>query len=258
MLLKLEKGVIEPTQRKVSFKMVCKDQGKCCKAMIDSGSTDNVVSTEVVEKLKLKKKKHPTPYKVSWLQKGHQLLVNEKSELELYRGRYKDKILCDIMPMDAFHILLDRLWQFDIGVVHDGKNNIYKFYKDGINYTLLPLQEEGTSKNNDCKAFLLSNKECLQQMEDNKVSFSLVCKPKVIIISTIVNDFPFEIQYMLNKYSDIVVDDLPNDLKHVSISHHIDLMLGSSLPNKATYKMTPHENEEIKKASVGTIRYRNH
>ena len=35
----------------------------------------NLVSREIVDKLGLKKVKHPTPYKVSWLQKGHQLLV---------------------------------------------------------------------------------------------------------------------------------------------------------------------------------------
>jgi len=51
--------------------------------IIDSDNTDNLVSTEVVEKLKLKIMIHPTPYKVSWLQKGHQLLVNEQCEVEL-------------------------------------------------------------------------------------------------------------------------------------------------------------------------------
>ena len=76
-LLKQEKEVIEPAQRKTLFRTVCKVQGKCCQLVIDSGSTDNLVSIEVVEKLKLKAMKHPTPYKVSWLQKGHQLMVNE-------------------------------------------------------------------------------------------------------------------------------------------------------------------------------------
>lgn len=76
-LIKSEKEVTEPPQRKTLFRTVCKVQGKCCQMIIDSGSTDNLVSTEVVEKLKLKTRRHPTPYKVSWLQKGHQLLVNE-------------------------------------------------------------------------------------------------------------------------------------------------------------------------------------
>jgi hypothetical protein len=31
------------------------------------------------------------------------------------------------------------------------------------------------------------------------------------------------------------------------ISHHIDLILGASLPNKAAYGSTPQENQEVKK-----------
>ena len=54
--------------------------------VIYSGSTDNLVSMEMVEKLGLKRMKHPTPYKVSWLQKGHQLLVNEQCNVEFQIG----------------------------------------------------------------------------------------------------------------------------------------------------------------------------
>jgi len=75
---------------------------------MSSGSTDNLISTEMVDNLKFKIKKHPTPYKVSWLQKGYQLVVNEQCEVELQLGKYKDKILCDMMPMDVCHILLGR------------------------------------------------------------------------------------------------------------------------------------------------------
>ena len=74
-LLKQTKEITEPAQRKTLFRSVCKVQGKCCQLVIDSGSTDNLVSTEVIEKLKLKTQEHPTPYKVSWLHKGHQLIV---------------------------------------------------------------------------------------------------------------------------------------------------------------------------------------
>eukprot|EP00253_Pinus_taeda_P002919 PITA_02919 len=73
---------VEQTQRKALFRTICKSQGKCCKMIIDSGSTDNLVSVKMVEKLGLKRLKHPTPYRVSWLQKGHQLLVDEQSEVE--------------------------------------------------------------------------------------------------------------------------------------------------------------------------------
>ena len=60
-LLKPAKETVEPSQRKTLFRTVCKVQGKCCQMIIDSGSTDNLVSTEVVEKLKLNTMKYPTP-----------------------------------------------------------------------------------------------------------------------------------------------------------------------------------------------------
>ena len=75
-LVKTKKEVHEPTQMKSLFRTKCKSQGKCCKVIIDSGSTDNLVSTEMVEKLVLERMKHPIPYKVSRWKKGHQLLMN--------------------------------------------------------------------------------------------------------------------------------------------------------------------------------------
>ena len=44
-LLKLVKEVDEPPQRKALFRTICKVQGKCCKVIIDGGSTNNLVST---------------------------------------------------------------------------------------------------------------------------------------------------------------------------------------------------------------------
>ena len=74
-------------------------------------------------------------------------------------GSYKDKIMCDVMPLDVCHILLGRPWQYDRAAVHDGKRNTYKFFKDGMNHTLLPMEEEGaSSKKSDPKALLLSGK----------------------------------------------------------------------------------------------------
>jgi hypothetical protein len=43
-----------------------------------------------------------------------------------------------------------------------------------------------------------------------------------------------------------VVDELPNSLLPIrSISHHIDLIPGVSLPKKEAYRLTPRENEEV-------------
>ena len=86
--------------------------------------------------------KHLIPYKVSWLQNGHQLLVSEQCEIELQIENYKDKVLCDVMHMDVCHICLGRPWQYDNSAKHDGRKNIYELEKDGIKHKLIPLQEK--------------------------------------------------------------------------------------------------------------------
>ena len=85
-------------------------------------------------------------------------------------------------------------------------------------------------------------------MKEEEVNFSLVCKPRVVLMNTRIKDLPTEVKYMLHEFNDIVVEDFPNELPPKrSISHHIDLIPSASLPNKAAYRMTPRENEEIKR-----------
>jgi len=186
---------------------------------------------------------------VAWLQKGHQLLVNEQCEVELQLGKYKENIACDVMPMDVCHILLGIRWQYDRGDIHDGKRNTYKFGKDSINHTLLPMKEEDVSaKSTHPKALLLGGKKYRQHIEENEVYFVVICKPKVILTYTRVSDLPIEIQEMLDNYCDIIVADLPNELPSIrKISHHINLIPEAILPNKVGYRMNPTENEEDRK-----------
>ena len=150
-LLKPEKENVEPSQRKYLFKTMCKVKEKCFKMVIDSGSTNNLVSTEMVEKLSLKKIKYPVPYKASWFHKGHQILVSEQCEIDLQVGTYKDRIICDVMPMDVCHVLLGRPWQFDKKVVHEGRRNCYSFDKDGMRHVLLPLQKGSIVERQEAK-----------------------------------------------------------------------------------------------------------
>ena len=73
-------------------------------------------------------------------------------------------------------------------------------------------------------------------------------KPRIVLTSTRMDDLPEEVYELLEELADIVVDELPHSFPPIrSISHHIDLIPGASLPNNAAYRLTPHENEEVKR-----------
>lgn len=115
----------EPPQRKSLFRTSCKVRGKVCKVIMDSRSTNNIASIEMVTKLNLQRLPHPHPYKVSWLNKGQQALISEKVWIEFSIGEYKDRVLYDVVEMDACHLLLGRPWQYDVDARHEGRKNVY-------------------------------------------------------------------------------------------------------------------------------------
>ena len=68
-LLTPEKEAENLVQRNNLFRTAFKTKDRVCKVIVDSGSTDNLDSTEMVKKLELETVEHPSPYRVSWLQK---------------------------------------------------------------------------------------------------------------------------------------------------------------------------------------------
>ena len=57
-----------------------------------------------------------------------------------------DELWCDILPMDACHLLLGRPWLYDRKVNHDGFLNTYSLLKDGKKITLAPLPPHQITK----------------------------------------------------------------------------------------------------------------
>jgi hypothetical protein len=53
--------------------------------------------------------------------------------------KYKDDVLCDMIPMHASHLLLGRPWQFDRKDKRDELKNRYFLENDGRTYTLASL-----------------------------------------------------------------------------------------------------------------------
>jgi len=98
-----------------------------------------------VEKLKLSP--HPSPYTIKWLNQGKGLQISSRCLLSFSIVKnYQDEVWCDIVPMDACHVLWGRPWLFDIHVMHDGRLNTYTFTKDHKKITLTPLKPTAQRK----------------------------------------------------------------------------------------------------------------
>jgi hypothetical protein len=193
-LLTLEKEVENAVQRNRLFRTACKTKDRVFKVIVDSGSTDNLISTEMVEKLELETIEHPSPYRVSWLQKGHQVNVTKQCLVEFKIGGYKDEILCDVIPMDVCHLLLGRPWKYDRNVNHDGRKNTYTLEKNGRTHMLLSIKDKEVKPNIRNIVLLMSGKELLKEFKKKEgTQFILVRKPIIVLTSTRVDDLPEEI-----------------------------------------------------------------
>ena len=105
------------------------------------------------EKLQLQATAHPNPYSIQWLNQGKGLQVNSRCLIPFTIGKnYQDELWCDIIPMDACHVLLGRPWLFDRRVTHDGYLNTYSFSKDGKRITLAPLSPSKLTKHKPTNA----------------------------------------------------------------------------------------------------------
>ncbi|CAL9227148.1 unnamed protein product [Arabidopsis halleri] len=133
------------------FRSTCTIKGRLstavCNFIIDSGSSRNVIAAEAVRKLGLPIEPHPQPYNLGWLQDNVNLRVTHRSMVPFSIGPYyKDRMYCDIAPIDVCHLLLGRPWEYDRKIIHDGVKNTYRFVWETHQILLMPTREAAPSE----------------------------------------------------------------------------------------------------------------
>ena len=74
--------------------------------------------------------KHDGPYKLQWLNECGKVIMSKQVLISFLIGKYKDEVLCDVVPMHATHLLLGKPWQFDRKTKYNGFKNRYSLGKD--------------------------------------------------------------------------------------------------------------------------------
>ena len=82
---------------------------------------------------------HPHPYKVQWLSDSGTIQVEHRVRISFKIRAYEDTLECNVVPMTVCHLLLGRPWQYDRGVIHNGRTNHYSFKMKGKDYVLRPM-----------------------------------------------------------------------------------------------------------------------
>ena len=180
--------------------------------------------------------------------------MKHQVKIPLSIGKYEDEILCDVLPMDAGHILLGRPWQSDRRTLHDGFTNRYSFEYKGKKTVLVPLTPQevhldqiALKKNkasSESKTKHAAN--LLLQPKGSSLPHLLFVFKECLNITKPVQDLPSKIQMLMQEFKDVFPEEAPQGLPAIrGIEHQIDFIPGASLPNKPAYRTNPLETKEL-------------
>ena len=155
-----------------------------------------------------------------------------------------------MLPMGVSSIILGRPWLYDHDATLFGRTNSCAFNHLGKRIVINPVPpkdeiKKGASslKEKKPKLNLISAKELNREVAKGSPIWILTTKE---IKEPVLEAHPQEVARLLNEFSDVFQEDLPDQPPPLrDIQHAIDLVPGSPLPNLPHYRMNPTEHQEL-------------
>jgi hypothetical protein len=179
--------------------------------------------------------------------------------------------------MQACSLLLGCPWEFETDVIHHGRANKYTLVHKGKKITLLSLtpneivqcdrviaetikrkyeiQHDQTTPPSSSNAIKLKSCAMLATRSDffipttvDALFHALVYRQVLFSLDDITTPLPHAITNLLQEFKDNFPTEIPLGLPPLrGIEHQIDLILGATLPNHATYRTNPDETRETER-----------
>ncbi|RDX90102.1 hypothetical protein CR513_28069, partial [Mucuna pruriens] len=178
---------------------------------------------------------------------------------------------CDVIPMEVTHIFLGRPSKYYRRVTHDKVSNMFAFEHIGQKLILKNLclkevcedqvkmtKEKEKREKNEKVEIAKKKKERrvkrkARMLEARKEPTLLVSDNICLNVSSSLSNFPIGFGSMLEEFKDVYPLYVPHRLPTLrGIKHHIDLTIGATLPNRATYRANLEESKESQR-QVGKL-----
>jgi hypothetical protein len=111
----------EPEEGECLFHSQMSIKGTPLHFIVDSGSQNNLILTEVVKQLALSTTPHPQPYTIRWLHQGSDLRVSQQCRPLYDIKPFKDEVLCDVSPLKVCDVLLGQPYLWKCHVVYESR-----------------------------------------------------------------------------------------------------------------------------------------
>ncbi|XP_059290093.1 uncharacterized protein LOC132043634 [Lycium ferocissimum] len=145
--------------------------------------------------------------------------ANKRAIIKFSIGKYQDEILCDVVPMQACHLLLERPFALDVNAQHSGRTNKKgriietrelreKYQREekekGERETLLVKSGEETSQDGSKKCLLAKPSNCLKGVDERHFMVCLVNKDLLLNANQATSTLPSCISSLLQEYETFV------------------------------------------------------